>query len=365
MGVHRQVRKKDAATIYFAVFTGPDGNRMKIKHKVVPGSAPQRDHQRARDAARNYANEQRAAVENGTWTDPRDERLDRPLTFEALVKQFLANYRTRSGQMFFYEQRSKQWLEHFGRQTPARTITVSDVDRFRRARSRIASDSTVRKDLVTLSTLSRWAQVRKLVEANPADYRLIRRPSEPKHQRGYLTYDQEAALVGGCPPWLGRVVRWAINSGMDRQEVIDLTWGAVDELAGTVHATRSKTGVPRDVPLNGTLRSILGEAKRVRNVAGRNQVFLTDEGQPIALNAVKSGLRRAYKRAGISVAGEFKIFRHTFASRLAMSGHSAQSIARLMGHTTTTVTDTYMHLSPDHLRGVMESLDTSREAVSG
>jgi integrase len=248
------------------------------------------------------------------------------------------------------------WRKHFGDKY-ANAVTVQDVERFRRKRETQVSPSTVRKDLVTLSTLFSWAVARGLVRENPADFRRVRRPSEPRHRRGYLIEKQETALLKVSTPWLARVIRWAINTGMDREEVVNLTWGDVDERAGVVFAPRSKTGAPRDIPLNATLRGILGEAKKLRSVAAGNRVFLADDGSALTVEGVKTALRRAYVAAGVSVSGPFKIFRHTFGSRLAMAGHSEQAIAALMGHTTATITDRYMHLSPAHLRDVMASLD--------
>src|SRR5262249_9185964 len=46
--------------------------------------------------------------------------------------------------------------------------------------------------------------------------------------------------------------------------------------------------------------------------------------------------------------------RHTFASRLAMAGATEQEIATCLGHSTTTLVRRYAHLSPSHLKGVVE-----------
>ena len=71
----------------------------------------------------------------------------------------------------------------------------------------------------------------------------------------------------------------------------------------------------------------------------------------------QTALRRAYDRSGVEVKAPFKIFRHTFASRLVMAGVDAPTIARLLGHTTLAVTDAYMHMSPGHLHNAMEKLE--------
>lgn len=218
----------------------------------------------------------------------------------------------------------------------------------------------MRKDLASLGKLFRWAEARGYVQGNPAAPERVSRPAEPKAHRGYLTDDQEAALLAVCDPWLSRVVRWAIGTGMDRSEVLSLSWDAIDTQAGVITAPRSKTGTDRRIPINSTLRGLLAEARRVRSVTAAGRVFLDDDGQPISVERVKSSLRRAYPRAGLPLRAPFKVFRHTFASRLVMAGVDAPTVARLLGHSTLAVTDAYMHLSPNHLRRAMGVMDSRR-----
>jgi integrase len=48
--------------------------------------------------------------------------------------------------------------------------------------------------------------------------------------------------------------------------------------------------------------------------------------------------------------------RHTFASRLAMSGVDIRTIAQLMGHGTIQMSMRYAHLSPDHNQSAVDKL---------
>ena len=48
--------------------------------------------------------------------------------------------------------------------------------------------------------------------------------------------------------------------------------------------------------------------------------------------------------------------RHTFASRLVMSGVDLLTVSRLMGHKTTAMTQRYAHLAPDHLHAAVKSM---------
>ena len=48
--------------------------------------------------------------------------------------------------------------------------------------------------------------------------------------------------------------------------------------------------------------------------------------------------------------------RHTFASRLAMTGHNEGTIAELLRHSTTALVKRYAHLSSSHLKTAVEGI---------
>jgi len=68
-------------------------------------------------------------------------------------------------------------------------------------------------------------------------------------------------------------------------------------------------------------------------------------------------VQSAAKRAGLGVLGPH-VLRHTFASRLVMAGVDLGTVQELMGHKSILMTMRYAHLSPDHKRTAMETLET-------
>lgn len=62
------------------------------------------------------------------------------------------------------------------------------------------------------------------------------------------------------------------------------------------------------------------------------------------------------RRAGPREIG-WHVLRHTFCSHLAMMGVAAQTIQKLAGHSSLSVTERYMHLSPEHPGTAIRSLD--------
>jgi len=66
--------------------------------------------------------------------------------------------------------------------------------------------------------------------------------------------------------------------------------------------------------------------------------------------------RRAVRQAGVPTG--VHILRHTFCSHLAMQGAPGKAIQELAGHQELSVTQGYMHLSPDMLGSSIRLLDS-------
>src|SRR5437867_6811861 len=113
MAVHKYVREGDGATVYCAAYLGPDQRRRVEKAVTVKADGSKKDHERAETAARKKANDQRIAIENGTWKDPNAAKVA-SLPFSKLVERFLRDYRSASGKVEYYEQRASVWKAHYG-----------------------------------------------------------------------------------------------------------------------------------------------------------------------------------------------------------------------------------------------------------
>jgi hypothetical protein len=75
--------------------------------------------------------------------------------------------------------------------------------------------------------------------------------------------------------------------------------------------------------------------------------------QPAVFGMVFCG---ACVRAGITPCGPHTL-RHTFASRLIMAGVDLRTVQELLGHKTISMTLRYAHLSPDHQRRAITTLE--------
>lgn len=367
MAVRVYRRARDGATIYAATYYGPDGTRRVERVRTVPADSPRKAHDYARTAAEKRAQDQRAAVESETWTDPRAKR-PAALTFSDLADRFLSTYRSRSGRMDYYRARLAVWTRYIGSR-PAVSVTAEEVERLCKRRGAAVGPTTLRQDLIALSTLMRWARARGYVRENPADPDLVKRPPKPNPDPHPLSDGEVVALLDACErapdrkpdakpnprarkkpwaegeigyPWLRPVVEFALATGTDRCELLALNWYRhVDRDRKLLRLPRAKTGVDRALPYSGnaTLRRLLDEAWKVRHPSGA--VFLHD-GEPIKLQAAKTAMRRVWTRAGLTKPRPWKTLRATFATRKAEAGIAVPVIAALMGLTTAHVLEHYV-----------------------
>jgi len=88
-----------------------------------------------------------------------------------------------------------------------------------------------------------------------------------------------------------------------------------------------------------------------------------DEGHPWNPDHLSYHFREACERAKLESLGPH-VLRHTFGSRLVMAGVDLRTVQELMGHKTIAMTLRYAHLSPDHKRAAMETLESRFSAKS-
>jgi integrase len=160
--------------------------------------------------------------------------------------------------------------------------------------------------------------------------------------------------LGACriseAPDLYLAVLMAITTGARRNEIMALTWGAIDLDAGTVTLSGEKTKTPRTVALAPEVATLL--RARPRGI-GAALVFPAPpdpkrpDRPPVPVD-LQSAWETALRRAGI-IDFRWHDLRHTAASCMAMQGASSAEIAGVLGHKTLQMVHRYSHLSPAHV----------------
>jgi integrase len=203
----------------------------------------------------------------------------------------------------------------------------------------------------------------------------IKNMKEPSGRIRYLSHDEINRLLKACDvssltenpnnkgrsfskmitAYLKPIVQIAIHSGMRRGEIMNLRWKDIDFKERRIILEKTKNNERRMIPMNDTLCHVL---QSLPVHLHEERVFPDING-----NMVTVTFERACKRAGIEDF-RFHDLRHTFASYLTMTGGNIRTVQTLLGHKDLRMTMRYSHLSPEHLREAVTTLEKRLNSIS-
>lgn len=241
-------------------------------------------------------------------------------------------------------------------------VTVEVLRRFmgRRRREGLAR-STINRKRAALRTFFAWATKRGLVDADPAV--LLDAPKTDRLLPKVLRVDQVAALLGdpasGTPDAIDRrdaaILELLYASGARVSEVTALDLGSLDLRAARarLHGKGDKQRlVPLGEPALAALRHWLSAGRdELLGAADSQAVFLGRSGDRIDRGAIYRMVRSRGLRAGVGHVTPHML-RHSFATHLLEGGADLRSVQELLGHASLATTQTYTHVSREHLRSV-------------
>lgn len=143
----------------------------------------------------------------------------------------------------------------------------------------------------------------------------------------------------------------SVESGLRRGEALSLAWSDVDfakrEL--TVKGEGAKSSQTRTVPLSKRLETTLTEWKSQTSSIGLIFPRATED----ALRGQWIRLLRDAKISGL----RWHDLRHTFGTRMALAGASINVLKNIMGHSSITTTQRYLHSTADDARKAIDAMD--------
>ena len=236
----------------------------------------------------------------------------------------------------------------------AEAVTRADVLAFHRAHRETPVEAN--RAVTLLSGIYTWAEDGGMVlrEGNPC--RRIKKHPERRRER-YLSAQELARLgaalgqaesAGSEPPAAILAIRLLLLTGCRKSEITGLRWEDVDLDRSCLRLPDSKTGA-KTVLLGAPALQLLVEAKREGPwvcPGGR-------AGQP--LKNLYKPWGRICKAAGVAGVRPHDL-RHSYVSVGAVGGESLIVVGAIVGHSATSMTERYAHLSDDPVRAAAERL---------
>ncbi len=176
-----------------------------------------------------------------------------------------------------------------------------------------------------------------------------------------LTPDEEAKLLQALGPVYGPWVRLAILTGLRQKEQFLLPWKDIDLERGLIVLPHTIAGEVQYAYLNEEATSLL------RNLnSWQRSKWVFPSQNPASPVDPRHFYARVYLPAMKGTGIEWVTWhdlRHCFASRLAMSGATPNTIAALLRHSTTALVKRSAHLSPTYLKGAVEGVSAFGKAL--
>lgn len=225
------------------------------------------------------------------------------------------------------------------------------------------SPATVNRDLATLRRALHLACEWRLIHRVPR----IRLLAGEQSREFVLSHADEGTYLAACPQPLADVAMLIADTGLRTSEALKLEWRYV-QLApapgakyGYIHVPGGKSrNARRNVPLTDRV------AKMLLNRSLESKflfVFPSEQGKPYRVQSLDH-IHRAV-RVRLQMPDDFVVYslRHTYGTRLGEAGADPFTIMKLMGHSSVTVSQRYVHPTPEGLERAVERLQQMNAAM--
>lgn len=239
-----------------------------------------------------------------------------------------------------------------------------------------SSDWTIANVIGIVQRPFNWALRQRLITANPfqavrhrtgaprraftdREFRILLRATAPSRPTG------KPKRKGRRRPTPGERFRQVLfflrYTGARPGEMAALTWSDVHLEDGVIilheHKTSrtQRTSRPRVIPLVPLVIKLLHRVKQ-QQPPGHDHVFLTAHHTEWNRNSLGLRMRRLRAKAGLPDDLKMYGIRHQFGTQSIVNGVDLKTLSELMGHTTTRVTEHYIHLAGHqaHLAAAMQ-----------
>jgi integrase len=297
-------------------------------------------------------------------------------TLEAFAERFEAEIETacadKPATVSFYKERMRRILaDPILPKLSLDAISKSEIDDYRQRRSRQVSrlkrpnsPASVNRELATLRRLLRLAQQWDVIARVPP-IRMLR----GEHNREFvLSHKLEPVYLDACPQPLRDVAILILETGIRPGEAVSLNWANV-HLQPAIHARLGfisiRSGKSKNARRNLSLTQRACELLRGRKALAVSEWVFPGEGEgdgPFLVSSLDH--QHEIVRDALKLQKDFVIHscRHSMLTRLGEAGADAFTIMRIAGHSSVTVSQRYVHPTPESLEKAFDRLEALNAA---
>jgi len=230
--------------------------------------------------------------------------------------------------------------------------------------TRFAGQRWIVCELVGLRIALRWARRKGLIRSHVfesmdrSDRRSVFAREQARALPERLSDKTLAKISEALPPEYRALPRFAVLTGMRREEILGLDWSMVHESEAIPFArpTRTKSGKPRKVPLCGEAVKLLPPRP---NEGGLVFAGAQRKGLSASFGRVWNAARIAAKVPGL----RFHDLRHEWASRFTDAGGDLRTLQSVGGWSALSLVERYSHPTEERAIAVLNRAAKSSAKV--
>jgi integrase len=239
-------------------------------------------------------------------------------------------------------------------------ISAHDIERYKAHASKDGvTNKTIKNRLTVLNKCLITAYEWLRLDGEPPK---IKWPKCACYRTDYLSAEECELLLQNSDGVIHEMIYTALRTGMRQGELKGLQWSSIDWQNQSLAVRHSrcdysktlvspKSNRERHIPLDIDVYDMLHKRKE-----NTGYVFKDTSKEPFDDARLNRRLTRVCEEAGLRKI-TWHIFRHTFASHLAMRGVPLTTVQTLLGHSNITTTMRYAHVAPSTLRHAIDMLN--------
>ena len=236
------------------------------------------------------------------------------------------------------------------------------------------SSSTVNREIGVLSKIFSLAIANGYTNINPVKdvkklrvaNKLERHLSVEEEKRMFQVCDDDFTFLdipkeeqeklsrrhNGEHAYLKSILIMALNTGMRKSEILNMTWDCVNFDKNEISSLQTKNGKKNTIPMSSKLRQTLLEMYKTQS--GNKYVF-TNPMTGTKYNDIKRGFNTVCKLAKVEKL-RFHDLRHTAATRMVDAGIPLPVVKQILNHANIQTTMRYAHTMKEQEISAVESL---------